>query len=79
MSRSKWKYKAIFGKNSKKITWNRNTTIAIPNQFIKIYNGKNFIKLETNEQNLGFKFGEFSPTRTHTTSTKIKKKEKKLK
>lgn len=48
-------------------TWSRRSTI-LP-QFVGltfgVYNGKNFIPVAVNEQMVGHKLGEFSPTRTY--------------
>ena len=47
-------------------TWSRRSTI-LP-QFVgltfAVYNGKKFIPVSVNENMIGHKFGEFSPTRT---------------
>lgn len=54
------------GKNMVIKTWSRRSTI-IP-QFVGltfgVYNGKKFIPVSVNEDMIGHKFGEFSPTRT---------------
>ena len=56
-------------------TWSRRSTI-LP-QFVGltfgVYNGKKFIPVSVNENMVGHKLGEFSPTRTfkgHTTADK---------
>ena len=56
-------------------TWSRKSTI-LP-QFVGltfgVYNGRKFIPVSVNENMVGHKFGEFSPTRTfkgHSTADK---------
>ena len=56
-------------------TWSRRSTI-LP-QFVGltfgVYNGKKFIPVSVSENMVGYKLGEFSPTRTfkgHTTADK---------
>ena len=88
MSRSVWKgpfvdmtlvKKAdkIAGSGRKEVikTWSRRSTI-LP-QFVGltfgVYNGQKFVPVSVNENMVGHKLGEFSPTRTfkgHTTSDK---------
>ena len=88
MSRSVWKgpfvdmtlvKKAdkIAGSGRKEVikTWSRRSTI-LP-QFVGltfgVYNGQKFVPVSVNENMVGHKFGEFSPTRTfkgHTASDK---------
>ena len=65
------------GRNQIIKTWSRRSTI-LP-QFVGltfgVYNGKKFIPVAVNEDMIGHKFGEFSPTRTfngHTAQTKEK-------
>lgn len=60
-------------------TWSRRSTI-LP-QFVgftyAVYNGKKFVPVTVNENMVGHKFGEFSPTRTyfgHGADKKAKKK-----
>lgn len=60
-------------------TWSRRSTI-LP-QFVgftyAVYNGKKFVPVIVNENMVGHKFGEFSPTRTyfgHGADKKAKKK-----
>ena len=74
MSRSKWKgfYVAKHfikkditkGKNTIDI-WNRNSTIPfyLVNEFVRVHNGKEFINIYISREKIGFKFGEFVPTR----------------
>ena len=54
------------GRNEVIRTWSRRSTI-LP-QFVGlifgVYNGHKFIPVQVNEQMVGHKFGEFSPTRT---------------
>ena len=56
-------------------TWSRRSTI-LP-QFIGltfgVYNGQKFIPVLVNEEMVGHKFGEFSPTRTFTGHSSDKK------
>ena len=66
------------GKRSIIHTWSRRSTI-IP-QFVGltfgVYNGKKFIPVSVNEDMIGHKLGEFSPTRTfhgHGVDKKAKK------
>jgi small subunit ribosomal protein S19 len=55
------------GRNEVIRTWSRRSTI-LP-QFVGltfgVYNGHKFIPVSVNEQMVGHKFGEFSPTRTY--------------
>lgn len=55
------------GRNQVIKTWSRRSTI-LP-QFVGltfgVYNGKKFIPVSINEDMIGHKFGEFSPTRTY--------------
>ncbi len=55
------------GRNQVIKTWSRRTTI-LP-QFVGltfgVYNGRKFIPVMVNEDMIGHKFGEFSPTRTY--------------
>jgi small subunit ribosomal protein S19 len=64
------------GRNQIIKTWSRRSTI-LP-QFIGltfgVYNGKKFIPVAVNEDMIGHKFGEFSPTRTFTGHTAQDKK-----
>lgn len=80
MARSAWKGPFVSGKLLKKAdvaresgrhtiikTWSRASTI-LP-QFVGltfgVYNGKKFLPVAVNEDMIGHKFGEFSPTRTY--------------
>lgn len=67
------------GKHTVIKTWSRRSTI-LP-QFVGltfgVYNGQKHIPVAVNEQMVGHKFGEFSPTRTyygHGADKKAKKK-----
>ena len=55
------------GRNTVIKTWSRRSTI-LP-QFVGltfgVYNGQKFIPVLVNEDMIGHKFGEFSPTRTY--------------
>ena len=63
--------------NEKKVirTWSRRSTI-LP-QFVGltfgVYNGHKFLPVQVNENMVGHKFGEFSPTRTFTGHSADKK------
>ena len=93
MARSVWKAPFVDGSLIKKAakvresgklnvminTWSRRSTI-IP-EFIgltfAVYNGKKFIPVSINEEMIGQKLGEYSPTRTyygHGADKKVKKK-----
>ena len=56
------------GRNEIIKIWSRRSTI-LP-QFVGltfgVYNGKKFLPVQVNENKVGHKFGEFSPTRTFT-------------
>ncbi len=59
-------------------TWSRRSTI-LP-QFVGltfgVYNGRKFLPVQVNENMVGHKFGEFSPTRTfggHSADKKAKR------
>ncbi len=91
MTRSVWKGPFVDGYLLKKAdaargstrkelikTWSRRSTI-LP-QFVgltfAVYNGKKFIPVSVNEDMVGHKLGEFSPTRTffgHTADKKAKR------
>ena len=81
MARSVWKGPFVEGSLIKKAeksrqtvrsevikTWSRRSTI-LP-QFVGltfgVYNGHKFLPVQVNENMVGHKFGEFSPTRTFT-------------
>ena len=81
MARSVWKGPFVEGSLIKKVekastnvrsevikTWSRRSTI-LP-QFVGltfgVYNGHKFLPVQVNENMVGHKFGEFSPTRTFT-------------
>ncbi len=67
------------GRNQIIKTWSRRSTI-LP-QFVGltfgVYNGKKFIPVSVNEDMIGHKLGEFSPTRTFTGHTAQDKKAEK--
>ncbi len=81
MSRSKWKgfFQNIIKKNQKTLSkqplkiWSRSTVISsnFLMQNVLIATGNGFKKIFIRRAHLGYKFGEFSPTRS------IKKKVKK--
>ena len=91
MTRSIWKGPFVAGyllKNAEKVreggrsevikTWSRRSTI-LP-QFVGlvfgVYNGQKHVPVSVNEEMVGHKFGEFSPTRTfhgHSGDKKAKK------
>ena len=89
MARSAWKgpfvdshllkkVEIVREKGSKEVikTWSRRSTI-LP-QFVGltfgVYNGQKFVPVTVNEQMVGHKFGEFSPTRTFKGHTAADKK-----
>jgi len=86
MSRSKWKgpfvnnnllNKVKLTKNKKEIqTKSRNSTIlpVFVGKHFKIYNGKIFHKILITEKMIGYKLGEFSPTRKQFSYKKTNKK-----
>lgn len=68
MSRSIWKPLYINKKKTaseKFLIFNRRQIITsnFLNQTLNIYNGVRFFEIIVNEKMLGFKFGEFAPTR----------------
>ena len=89
MARSAWKgpfvdshllkkAEIVREKGSKEVikTWSRRSTI-LP-QFVGltfgVYNGQKFVPVTVNEQMVGHKFGEFSPTRNFRGHTAADKK-----
>ena len=86
MSRSKWKGPFINMKlfkdvNNKKFRNNLRTlsryseiTPGFIGLIFEVHNGKNFSKIEITEDMVGFKLGEFSPTRRKFSLKKKKKK-----
>ncbi len=59
-------------------TWSRRSTIlpVFVGLIFSIYNGKKFIPVTISEEMVGYKFGEFSPTRTyngHGADKKVRK------
>jgi len=89
MSKSNWKLNFIdpyllstkFKKEQKKIIWSRNSTIPsfLIGQAVFIYNGIQMIKVHITREKVGFKFGEFAPTRKFTRKVKNLKKDSKKK
>lgn len=55
-------------------TFSRKSIIvpALINKIIYVHNGKNFLKVKINEKMVGYKLGEFSPTRKKFTFKKKK-------
>lgn len=87
MSRAKWKglfiEKSIISfkktKSKKKLKiYSRSSSIPsfLLNQFVLIYDGKEFRKCYINREKIGYKFGEFSYSRK---KNDVKKKFKKIK
>lgn len=84
MSRSKWKSPFVSNKLLKKITKSkieiktksRNSTIlpSFLGKSIKIHNGKIFHKILITEKMIGYKLGEFAPTRKQFFYKKTNKK-----
>lgn len=71
MARSKWKgpfvdMKLFKGKKKKLKTTTSRCSEIIPSfvgMSFNVHNGKNFSKIEITKEMVGFKLGEFSPTR----------------
>ena len=91
IKRSKWKgilftkknfdnLKNFSNRNKIILIFNRSSMITpiCINRSFKIFNGKNFTKLNVTEQMIGHKFGEFSLTRKRHVFKKKKKKKKKM-
>jgi len=81
MSRSVWKGFYIYSKvlNLKKNkVWSRNSVIpfCLLGKKVLVYNGKSFRQIKITREKVGFKFGEFSFTRSFF-KAKIKKKNSK--
>jgi ribosomal protein S19 len=85
MSRSSWKgpyikktlLKDIITKNKKEITtFSRESEITprFIGKFLKVHNGKIFILIKITEEMVGFKLGEFAPTRSKYSFKKKKNK-----
>lgn len=86
MKRSRWKgpyldqsLLTLLTKNKNKAeikTFNRNSIITplLVGINLNVYNGKSFIKLKINEDMIGHKLGEFSPTRSFFSFKKKKNK-----
>ncbi len=70
------KYKVQKGTKSSPIRiWSRRSFILpeFIDQFFEIYNGKQFISFQVNEDMVGHKFGEFASTRKKTLHKKDQK------
>jgi small subunit ribosomal protein S19 len=91
MARSVWKGPFVDGyllKKAEKVkaggrkeiikTWSRRSTILpdFVGLTFGVYNGKKFIPVSVNENMIGHKLGEFSPTRTFTGHSGDKKAKK---
>lgn len=85
MSRSKWKSPFVNSNLLDKIkltakkeilTKSRNSTIlpSFVGRYFKIYNGKVFHEILITEKMIGYKLGEFSPTRKQFSYKKTNKK-----
>jgi small subunit ribosomal protein S19 len=86
MSRSVWKNNFLAQKflkknvNKKKQSilkiWNRNSVIPffLIGRKVAVHNGKQFQSFTITRSKIGFKFGEFSYTRTYSLPKKKKKK-----
>ena len=83
MARSNWKnpfsqsqiFKSIYlNRNSEKPikVWTRNSVIfpLFVGKILSIYNGKKFVNLQISQEMIGFKLGEFVPTRRKVTHKK---------
>lgn len=59
-------------------TWSRSSTIipAMIGHTIAVYNGKQHVPVFISEQNIGYKLGEFVPTRNFRSHTKSDRKAK---
>lgn len=57
-------------------TWSRSSTVlsACVGLRFRVYNGKDFVPLLVTQEMVGFKFGEFVPTRARYEFKKKKKK-----
>ena len=69
-------YKTQLGTKSNPIrVWSRRSFILpeFIDQFYEIYNGKQFISFQVNEDMVGHKFGEFASTRKKTLHKKVQK------
>ena len=74
MTRSIWKGKFIYNfllkkkfiNRKKKLIWTRNSAIpaSLIGKAVYIYNGYKFIKSHITREKVGFKFGQFSYTRS---------------
>jgi small subunit ribosomal protein S19 len=68
----------IVGKKDTIKTWSRSSTIlpSMVGHTIGVYNGKQHVPVYINDQMVGHKLGEFSPTRNFLTHDKNDKKAK---
>ena len=68
----------ISGKKDIIKTWSRSSTImpSMVGHTIAVYNGKQHVPVYINDQMVGHKLGEFSPTRTFRSHVKSDKKAK---
>lgn len=59
-------------------TWSRRSTIfpEMIGHTVMVYNGRKFLPVYVNENMVGHKLGEFSPTRTYRGHTSLDKKSK---
>jgi len=82
MARSTWKLNYLsksltqtISPNKVKTIWTRDSIIPfnLLDYTVRIHNGKDFKTIKINKEKIGFKFGEFAPTRK-TSSYKGKKK-----
>ena len=71
------KVEAMNGRGEKRVikTWSRRSTIApeFLGHTIAVHNGKQFVPVYVQENMVGHKLGEFSPTRTYRGHTSKKK------
>lgn len=85
MSRSKWKGPYVEQSLLKKVNDNKNrvvvtdsrSSVIVPNfvgKTFSIHNGKIFYKIKVSESMVGYKLGEFSPTRKKFSFKKKKQK-----
>jgi small subunit ribosomal protein S19 len=85
MTRSAWKGPYVASSILKKVgakrvknfqIWSRNSVIPefLIGQTVSIHNGKEFKNVTITREKVGFKFGEFSPTRRYNIKKKPSKK-----
>lgn len=85
MSRSIWKGFYVnryigsekFFKRRKKTIWARNSIVpsTLVGKTVYIHTGKTFVKVLITREKVGFKFGEFAPTRKFTQKYEKRKNE----